>query len=107
MSEETKDTRLTDELLAQVKNYVDITWSDPDTDAKISGIILRAMSFLDHIAGRALEFKEEDTATQLLMDYVRYIRAGAAHSFPKDYQGELLALSMSGEVDDDGTDGTE
>ena len=107
MSEETKDTRLTDELLAQVKNYVDITWSDSDTDAKIRGITLRAMTFLDHISGRALEFKEEDTATQLLMDYVRYIRAGAASSFPKDFQGELLALHMDGEVTNLGTDGTE
>ena len=107
MSEENKDSRLTEDLLAQVKNYVDITWTDPDTDAKIRGITLRAMTFLDHIAGRTLDFLEGDTATQLLLDYVRYIRAGAAANFSKDFQGELLALHMDGEVNGDATVGTE
>lgn len=107
MAETQQDERLTDELLGRVKNYVDITWSDLDTDAKIRGITARGMTFLDHIAGQELTYGESDTATQLLLDYVRYVRAGAAHNFPKDFQGELLSLHFSGEVTASGADSTE
>ncbi|MBR2132902.1 MAG: hypothetical protein IJ955_10300 [Oscillospiraceae bacterium] len=92
------DDRITGELLSVVKNYVDITWSDQDTDAKLRGITARGMTFLDHIAGCELEYRENATETQLLLDYVRYVRAGAASDFAKDFQGELLALHFSEEV---------
>lgn len=92
------DTRVTEELLGWVKNYVDITWTDADTDKKLRGITARGMTFLDGIAGQELPYGEGDTATQLLLDYVRYVRAGAFAQFPKDFQGELLALHMRGEV---------
>lgn len=107
MSETTQDERLTQELLDRVKNYVDITWSDSDTEAKLRGITARGMTFLDHIAGQELAYGESDTATQLLLDYVRYVRSGAAASFPKDFQGELLSLHFSGEVTASGADDAE
>lgn len=105
MSETQQDTRLTDELLGWVKNYLDITWTDNDTDAKIRGIVLRGMTFLDHIAGLDLTYGEGDTATQLLMDYARYTRAGTLPNFAKDFQGELMSLHFVGEVNSYGTDG--
>ncbi len=101
------DTRVTAELLGRVKNYVDITWTDADTDAKLRGITARGMNFLDGIAGQKLPYGEGDTATQLLLDYVRYVRAGAFAQFPKDFQGELLALHMNGEVEAYRADGAE
>lgn len=107
MAETETVERLTEEFLSRVKNYIDITWTDADTDAKICGITARGMTFLDHIAGRALVYSENATETQLLLDYVRYVRAGALPDFAKDFQGELLALSMSGEVAGYGADGAE
>ena len=105
MLEEKQDERLTDELLSWVKNYLDITWEDEDTDAKILGIVLRGMTFLDHIAGEELTYSEGATATQLLMDYARYARAGTLPSFARDFQGELMGLHFVGEVNSYGTDG--
>ncbi len=101
------DTRVTEELLGWTKSYVDITWTDADTDKKLRGITARGMSFLDGIAGQELSYGEGDTATQLLFDYVRYVRAGAFAQFPKDFQGELLALHMIGEVEAYESDRTE
>lgn len=105
MLEEKQDERLTEELLGWVKNYLDITWSDDDTDAKTRGIILRGMTFLDHIAGKELRYSEGDTALQLLMDYARYNRAGTLPNFARDFQGELLSLHFVEEVESYGTDG--
>ena len=104
MLEERQNERLTDELLGWVKNYLDITWSDEDTDAKIRGIVMRGMTFLDHIAGEELAYSEGDTATQLLLDYARYNRAGTLPNFARDFQGELLSLNFVGEVNNNGTD---
>ena len=98
------NTNRDDELLSLVKNYLDITWTDDDTDAKIRGIVERGMSYLDHIAGRRLDYFESDMETQLLMDYARYVRAGTFHAFAKDFQGELLSLHISGEVTAVGAD---
>lgn len=105
MAEIQQDERLTEDLLAWVKNYLDITWTDEDTDAKIRGIVLRGITFLDHIAGEDLTYGEGDTATQLLMDYARYTRAGTLPNFAKDFQGELMSLHFVGEVNSYGTDG--
>ena len=104
MLESKQDERLTDELLGWGKNYLDITWSDSDTDAKVRGIVLRGMTFLDHIAGQDLSYGESDTATQLLMDYARYNRAGTLPNFARDFQGELLSLHFVEEVNNNGTD---
>jgi len=40
-----------DVLLADTRNYLDITWADPDGDVKLLGILARGMAYLDHAAG--------------------------------------------------------
>ena len=41
-------------LLESVKNYLDITWEDANTDAKITGIIGRGIKFLNDKAGNLI-----------------------------------------------------
>ena len=81
-------------LLADVKNYLDITWDDADTDKKLAGIIARGMSYLSRAAGAALDYTEEDAPRALLMDYCRYARSGALDEFQANYLAELLALQI-------------
>ena len=38
-------------LLNDVKNYLDISWEDENTDNKITGIIERGMKYLNKVAG--------------------------------------------------------
>lgn len=85
-------------LLADARNYLDITWPDPDGDVKLLGILLRGMTYLDHAAGIALEYCEGSTARALLFDYVRYVRAGDLPHFGRDFAQELLGLHIAGEV---------
>ena len=42
-------------LLEAVKNYLDITWDDPEGDEKLSGIIARGMQYLNKVAGAELD----------------------------------------------------
>lgn len=85
-------------LLADAKNYLDITWADPDGDVKLSGILLRGVAYLDHAAGVELDYGDGTAARALLFDYARYVRAGALQDFGRDFASELLGLHISGEV---------
>ena len=38
-------------LLDDVKNYLNITWDDPEEDIKIMGFIARGMKYLNKVAG--------------------------------------------------------
>lgn len=85
---------LPDGLLASVKNYLDITWVDPDGDTKLSGIIARGMRYLDKAAGAELDYTIEDKPRELLMDYCRYVRSNALDEFQRNYLHELLSLQI-------------
>ena len=87
-----------DELLALVRNYLDITWNDPEGDEKLSGIIARGQKYLDRTAGKALDYTVDDKPRELLLDYVRYVRAGALDEFQTNYIHELIALQIDTEV---------
>lgn len=90
-------TELTTEqqILADVRNYLDITWADPDGDKKLSGFIARGMAFLDDISGDAQDYMAESSARQLLFDYVRYARSNALHEFRTNHLPDLLALQLA------------
>lgn len=86
-------------LLKDVKNYIDMTWTDPEGDQKLSGIIARGMAYINRIAGSEQDFTEEAKPRELLFDYVRYVRAGALDEYAKNYLPELLALQIDRKVE--------
>lgn len=89
-------------LLADAKNYLDMTWPDASADQKLRGILERGMAYLDHRAGTALDYEEEGDARALLLDYARYAQAFALQDFGTDYASELLGLHIAGEVEQHG-----
>lgn len=90
-----------DELLTACKNYLDITWEDPDGDEKLSGIMMRGKTYLDRIAGYPQDYEQEGAPRALLFDYARYVRANAFDEFMVNYLHELLALQIDAEVTHD------
>ena len=85
-------------LLEAVKNYLDITWDDPEGDEKLSGIIARGMQYLNKVAGAELDYMAEDKPRELLFDYCRYVRSNALDEFQTNYLHELLSLQIEQEV---------
>lgn len=79
-------------LLPDVKNYLDITWDDDITDAKIWGMVQSGMAYLDSKAGRQMDYNLPGFARSLLMDYVRYMRDGALDIFESNYLSLILAM---------------
>ena len=87
-------------LLDDVKNYLDITFSDELYDRKLTGIIERGANYLTGIAGAALMFQEENQERQLLMDYCRYANANCIEDFETNFRSDLLLLRIGKGVED-------
>lgn len=84
-----------EELLAAVKNYLNITWEDELTDQKLQGMIERGKSYLNHISGGSFSFAEENEARALLFDYCRYVWSNALEEFEQNFKPHLLALRIA------------
>lgn len=88
-------------LLDDVKNYLDITWSDDAGELKLLGIIDRGKKYLNSLVGAELNFDDEGKAKELLLDYCRYVRSDTLNEFQPNYRHELLSLQLTQEVTED------
>lgn len=83
---------LPEELLSDVKNYLNITWDDDATDAKMSGLIAAGMVYLNAKYGEEADYTADGMPRTLLMEYVRYARDSALDVFENNFQALLLGM---------------
>lgn len=79
-------------LLADVENYLNITWNDLATDERIRGLIASATADLDDYAGEELDYMSDGLPRTLMMDHVRYARDEALDVFENNYRTQLVRL---------------
>lgn len=79
-------------LLDDIKNYLDITWDDDQTNRRITGLIEDAMAYLDDKLGEAGDYLSPGYPRTLLKEYVRYARDAALDVFENNYQSLILAM---------------
>ncbi len=87
-----------EELLAAVRNYLDITWEDEASDVKLRGIIRRGITYLNRRYGGEPDYGEGSRGRELLFEYARYARANALADFGEDFLTELNDFHGDGEV---------
>ncbi len=87
-------------LLEDVKNYLDITYEDPDGDMKLCGIIQRGEAYLDKVAGKTQDYEKEGLPRALLLNYCRYARNNVIELFKENFQSELVTLRMGVQADE-------
>ncbi len=78
----------------ELKNYLQITWDDEETDKRLSGILKRATALLNKYAGVEIDFDKNEDERQLLFDCCRYIYNNALANFEKDFSGDLISLRV-------------
>lgn len=83
---------LPNELLDDVKNYLNITWEDDATDTKIGGIIASGMAYLNAKYGEEADYTQDGMPRTLLFEYVRYVRDSALDVFENNFQALLLGM---------------
>lgn len=80
------------ELLADVENYLNITWDDETTDNKIRGFIAAAMAYLNEKGGSVLDYDADGLPRTLMMEYVRYARDEALDVLENNYMALILSM---------------
>lgn len=88
-------------LLAEVKNYLDISWDDVDTDKKLSGIITRGeIKIIDLVGASSSDFESDTLAKSLLMEYCRLAWAGVPEKFEEIFRSEIISLRLKNITED-------
>lgn len=87
-------------LLAEIKNYLNITWEDEATDRKVTGLIEDGMVYLDLKRGAPADYMSPGLPRSLLKDYCRYARDSALDVFENNYLALLLAMRDERRVSD-------
>lgn len=100
-----KRTEIPAQLLSDVKNFLNITWDDDETDKKLCSLIASASVYLDGKAGEVNDYEEDGMPRTLLFEYVRYARDDALDVFENNYTA--LILTMQNERLINGAQGTE
>ena len=87
-------------LLADVKNYLNITWVDVATDQKVTNILLNGMAYLNGKYGGAADYSFQGLPRALLFDYARYGRDDALDVFENNFRASILAMQNEKAVSD-------
>lgn len=83
---------ISDALFADVRTYLDITWTDEALDRKIRGLIRSGVTYLNSKLGESADYESDGYPRMLLFEYVRYARDGALDVFETNYMSMILAM---------------
>jgi len=89
-------------LTAQVKRKLNITWSDPDTDARVEDIINSAAAHLTYqlgISDAGFDFSTPGIENILFLAYCFYEWNHALDEFEDNYRGMIMSARAKYEVE--------
>lgn len=87
-------------LLEDIKNYLNITWSDERTDAKLRVMINSGQAYINSKYGEPANYEFDGLPRTLLFEYVRYMRDEALDVFENNYTSMILAMQTQKAVRD-------
>ena len=79
-------------LLAAVKTYLQITWTDEETDARLTELISAGQDYINRKLGVDGDYTVPGYPRTLLFEFVRYARDGALDVFENNYRALILAM---------------
>ena len=86
-------------LLAAVKIYLQITWTDEETDARLTELIRAGQFYIEGKLWGDEDFTVQGYPRTLLFEYVRYARDGALDVFENNYRALILTAQHERMVD--------
>lgn len=93
---------MTEQLLAQVKRKLNITWKDADTDTRVSEIVQSAIPTLKHKLGITdpnFDFSEQGMENILFLAFCLYEYNHCANEFDDNYFNTIAQVRAKHEVE--------
>ena len=88
-------------MLDELKQNLQITWDDEETNKKLERSISSGKEYLNYIAGAKIDFDNSPFAKNLLLEYGRYSYNNAVEYFETNFQKELTHLQIMNVVKKD------
>lgn len=85
------DTETLTALLADVKNYLQISWDDEQTNKRLQEMVLGSAAYLDSVMGQTCDYSEIGNLRTLLMERVRYQFCDALDAWLPNYLSLVIA----------------
>lgn len=79
------DERTLEQLLADVRDYLQITWTDEATDRRLTDMIQASAAYLDGVTATQNDYTAPGNLRTLLMERVRYQYNGALDAWLNNY----------------------
>ena len=98
---------MSNELLAKLLELcrleLQITWTDADTDKRITNHIKNGVRYItDHCGVKSEDFDAGGKANALLLAYVRRAVSGDLTTFEADYLSDIVSLQTDFDVENGG-----
>lgn len=84
--------------LQEVKDHLNITWQDEDTDRKLERIIEDAKSTLNYKIGYNIDYLQSGMEHNLFLNYCMYSWNNCTNEFDTNYFNEIMQLRQKYEV---------
>lgn len=85
-------------LLQEVKDHINITWDEEETNRKLERIINDAMSTLNWKLGAKIDYSTEGQEHNLFLNYCMYAYNNCTNEFDDNYFNEIMQLRQKYEV---------
>lgn len=85
---------MNDNLLEEVKSFLNFTWEDPAKENRIISYIISSIGYLKEVAGAEVDVEEDQLAHDLLLNRVLYMDSQALDDFNKNYVGMIQELKI-------------
>lgn len=89
------DSEILEQLLADVKDYLQISWEDDATDRRLSDMIQSSAAYLDGVTAATNDYTAPGNMRTLLLERVRYQYNGALDAWLNNY----ISLVVSAQLD--------
>ena len=85
-------------LLQEVKDKLNITWDEEETNRKLEGIINDAIATLNWKLGDRIDYSIEGQEHNLFLNYCMYAYNNCTNEFDDNYFNEIMQLRQKYEV---------
>lgn len=93
------DERTLEQLLADVRDYLQITWADEATDRRLSDMIQSSAVYLDTVTAQSNDYTKPGTMRTLLLERVRYQYNGALDAWLNNYLSLVIGAQLESQSD--------
>lgn len=87
-----------DSLLQELKDKLNITWDEEETNRKLNSILIDAEIILNYKLGATIDYYEEGPEHNLFLNYCMYAWNNCTNEFDDNYLNEIYQIRQKYEV---------